>query len=543
MSYVGQSAPIPFGTEGLKTDIPMTTIPPNAAIKANNITLTSSRLEKSKGSTAYNAAPLADAIVSLFDWFPTAPTQRLIALTADGQVWRDTGNSTFSGGTPIVHTPGPLNLGTLDANSHMCAGGAEVQAGNRKLFIFSNGNEQIQVIDGDAATFRDITNPSADWATSDFPTYGLVVNGYFAVLGCSSNPHTLYFSKIDDHETFNGNATDNPLFTVFPGEGDGLVSATVYKGRLFMFKKPYGIYYLETDGSNLPSDWYPKRLSDAFGVGSPHAFCQILDDLVTGNIEGGITSMQATQAFGDIKAGDVLTNALVEEYIRTQIDPSGIKYMHSLYYNEKKKAYFSGRSKSGSPQNRMIVIDAARQTPRITIETKDQPTCLALRKDNNGILRPIYGADDGHVYLLDQPIYNVGGVAYMGEYQTPYIDFSYLDASLASKNKLFDFIEVHYVTAGNWDLNIDVNIDNKFSETVLVPQSGGAVLDQFVLDTDKLAVEFTQIKRLPLHGTGRTISFRFWNNQVNQFFKIEKIVVNFRIGGEQDKGISGVYRV
>lgn len=682
--YTGQMVPIPLGQLGLRTDDPVTSLPPNAAIRANNISFQSSRIEKSKGSAQYNTASFSSAVVAVFDWFPTPSEQRMIALTADGKCWRDTGSGSFNTNTPIA-----TGLGTLTPDAHMVAGGAESANRDRKLFVFT-GTSQIKVLQGDGAALTSIDLPSADWASGNFPTYGLIWQNRLVVIGSSANRHTAYFSTIEDHENFQGTvavpfllnvewdiwhigspnsdqsatlqsggavtilpAVNNegfllqgsrkfdkvtmtisqaqtgspvytysywngsswqaltltstpsytavgtttlqfaiptdwnvgdggitgadatrysirvlattapvtsvrstgfqvesttidvfpPIFNIFPGESDGVVSAGVYKGRLFFFKQPYGIYYIETNGSADYTNWSVERLTDTFGIGSPHGHTQVLDDLLAANSQGGINSLQATQAFGDLKAGDVLANAQVEEFIKSITDPAGIPVSHAIYYQEKKRAMFTMRSSGGLEQDKILVIDVAKQTPRIEFETKDQPTCLALRKDSSNILRPYYGANDGFIYLMERSTYDVAGEAYLGEFQTPYIDFSYLDQTMGGKVKLFDFLEVQFVATGNWSFLVDVYLDNQFSETLTVRQNVGSVLDQFVLDTDTLSQEFAQSVRLPLHGAGRRISFRIYNSTMAQYFKIERFVVNFRLSAEQQKPNSGTYKV
>lgn len=609
MAYNGQAVPIPLGQLGLRTDDPMTSLPPNAAIRCNNISFSTSRLEKSKGSAKYNANTLGSPVVGGFDWFPTPTVQRMIVATADGKLWRDTGTGSFNSNTPIA-----TGLGPLSSSTHLSAGGAEEAGSNRKLFIYT-GNTQIKVLSGDATSVTDIATPALDWASSNFPTFGTIFQGHHVVTGCASAPHTIYFSTVNDHERFNsvtttvtgdittgspviqnvssttninpgdtlsnvnfpagtlvlsvdsaiqvtvdnnasgtaaatslnfinGTPAETPIFTVFPGVGDGIVSMTNYKGLLMFFKRPFGAYFLEQNGSTDPANWSIKEMSNMFGIASPHAAIQVLDDLWAGNAQYGITSLEATNAFGDLKAGDILTRALVEEYIRLQVDPSGFPHMHAIYYNEKKRAYFTANASPGGPQNRIVILDMAKQVPRVSIETKDQPNFLALRKDTTGVQRPWYGANDGFVYLMEQATYNVGNQPYTAEFQTPFIDFSYLDGSLASRNKIFDFLEIQYIATGAWPFYVDVYVDNHFVTTVTYQQQGLGVLDSFILDTDQLSSEFTQKQRRPTPGcTGQRISFRIYNNALNQYFKVERIVVNFRISGEQEKSVSGVFKL
>lgn len=525
MAYVGARIPIALGQMGLRTDDPMTSIPPNAFIKANNISLYNSRVEKSQGSTKYNTTALDGAVVGLLDWFPTPSLQRLMAATTNGSIYRDTGDGTFTAFTPIK-----TGLSSVTTDAHFVTGGSELAGSPKKLFFFT-GSNPVQVLTADGTSFANLANPSADWSTGQ-PSFGIVYQDRMIALGSGNNRHSFYTSTADDHEKFD-DLTDSFVFNVFPGEADGLIGAIVYRGVLMLFKRPYGVYIVDGTQDPSPANWTVQRYSDAFGISSPHGLTQVLGDLFGGNNTGTVTSLQTTNAFGDFTAGDVLTNAQVENYFRQNLNPAGIPFQNAIYYPEKKVAMFTARGLGSSLQDRIIKIDTGRQNLRITQETKDNVNCLALRKDANKIQRPIYGDSLGFVYLMDQSTYNVGGNPYVGEFQTPYMDFSAFDGSLGSVSKLYDFIEIDYVATGAWNFYVDVYVDTVFKETLTVRQSVGGALDTFILDVDRLAGEGTRTIRLPLHGTGRNISFRFYNGSLNQNFIVERFIVEFRTGGEQ----------
>lgn len=530
MAYTGTTIPIPLGQIGLLTDSPMSQIPPNAAIVANNVNINNNRVEKSKGSTKYNSTQLPDGIMGVCDWWPTSSAQRLIAITDGGKIYRDTGDGTFTAGAAIT-----IGLSTITNNVCFVSGGNEAAGNNKKLFIFT-GTNQVVYIDGDGSstTALSAVERAADWA-SNYPTFGIVHANRLWAFGNSNAPHRIYASNPTNHKDFQTTPNGFLTFEVFPGEGDGLYSAAVYKGRLFLFKKPFGVYYIDTsDPSN--SNWTVVKLSDSFGVASPHACVQILDDLVAANNTGSITSLAATNSFGDVKAGDVLTSAQVENHVRDNFDPSGIQLTHAVYYQEKKKAFFTARSTTSGVPDRILVIDVNRTPTRVTIETKDSPHCLALRKDANLVPRPIYGGDDGYVYLMDQDIYAVGTTTpYTGEFQTPFMDFSFVDASLGTKNKTFDFVEVHYVVTGDYSFYIDYYIDNVYVDTLEIEQQAGSTLGTFVLGTDVLGTTLPEKARKRLRGAGESISFKIYNASLNQGFIVEKLSVSFRVAGEEDK--------
>lgn len=635
MGYVGTIATIPLGQLGLITEEAQANIPPNAAIKANNVSLNSGKLEKSPGSSLYTSTALESDIVALHDWWPTPSSQRLIAATANGKIWKDTGDGTWSSaanlGTTEVQkiafsaTPdagsvtfsynsvsasvglavvsgttaaqvqtnlrtiaalanvvvsgtvatgflvrfdgvtgnavalttsantltasavavtltftevfqGGATLGTLTPDAHFVAGGAESSGRNRKLFFFSS-TTQCKVLDGDGSVVGNVRAPAADW-TSNYPTFGIIYQNRLIAFGNSNQRHTLYISTAADHEDFTTTTSgitggDAGFQTVFAGEGDALVSAIVYKGLLILFKKPAGVYVFDwRDTTAAPS---VTKLSDSFGIASPHAALNALDDMFGLTNTNRLISMKASDKLGSLESGDLLKLTKNQQYIRETMNQAGAQYTHAVFYPDRQQALFTMRGYGTTAQNRILVADFAKEQPRLTVETKDSPLCLTTRKDSNLVLRPIYGTSTGYVYTMDSTTRAVGSSAYTGEFQTPYIDFSYLDASLSNKNKLFDFLQVTYIATGNVNLYVDTYIDGNYMQTLTYPQVYGAVLGTFVLDVNRLGEITARSMRKPLKGSGRAISFRFYNSAVNESFKIERIAVSFRVSGEQSK--------
>ena len=170
MGYVGQAINIPLGQQGLLTDLPQTQIPLTALTTANNVRFNAAGISKAPGTTKFNSTALdgGSAIVGLHDWFPTPAAQRLIAATASGSIFRDTGSGDFSAGVAI-----DSSFGSPTTDFMFVEAGNEDSGENRKLFLFSS-THQLSYIDGDAATVTTVTNPAADWGGGNHPTNAIV---------------------------------------------------------------------------------------------------------------------------------------------------------------------------------------------------------------------------------------------------------------------------------------------------------------------------------------------------------------------------------
>jgi len=521
MGYMGNKVSMYLGQMGIMTDLPPGDIPSGALIDAKNITLERGIVQKAPGTLIYNTSHVLDSgIVAMFDWWPSPHLQRLIVATSNGSIYRDIGDRTFTSATPIT-----TGLGVLTPNTIFIEGGLEAQGEDKKLFFFSNGLRQIKVLAGDGLSFSDIADPAADWTSPNFPTIGLVHrNRLWAFM-----EQAAYASDTANHENF---LTNNLIQYIYPGEGGKIMGAYVYKGRLFVFKEGGFVYYLDESDSDS-SNWYWKKLISNFGLASPNGIFQALDDLIVVNDTGTLTSYAATDAFGDIESADLMRNMQMEGFLRNNFSLSGLSEAHAIYYAAKKQAFITYRSSYSNSNDMLWVIDVNKQNPSITYWLKGSPQCLAMRKSSHGISRPIYGSLDGYVHQMDYEDRLEGSASFTGSFQTKHEDFRGVDSNMANQQKHFDFLWLEYIAEGNWTVSVDVFIDGVFRETVSVPmQAQGNYLDEFLLDTDYLAQRVTQSNPVPLHGTGRRISFKIYNSGSNQSFQISSVTVGFRVGSD-----------
>lgn len=525
MAYGGMSATIPLGQLGLMPDAAPPDVATGALIHARNITLNENRVQKAPGSRAFNATALPAGIVGLVDWRPNPVVQRLVVACSDGFLYIDAGvgANSFST-TPLNTTP----LIGLNPNCQFIIAGGETAGRTKKLFFISRGQNQIQVLPSDSSALAPIATPAVDWATGNYPQCGVLHRNHLFVFAGQQ----AYMSDTGDHESFVGG--DSNTQQVWPGEGGDIIAAFVFKGRLFCFKTDSFGYWL--DDSNPNSDlWNWKKITSNFGVSATNAIVEALNDMLSGNDTGTVTSYQATDSLGDVDAGDVLQNALVENFLRGNSSKAGMDVQHGLYYAEKKQVLFTFRSGYLTYNDSLLIIDVNRGTPRITFWKKGAPQCLALRKDSTNVKRPMYGSTDGRVYFMDQEDRKEGSLAYVGEFQTAHMDFRQLDASLANKNKLYDWLAVTYIPEGDHNLECDYYIDGKYIDTITFPmvQYQNPQLDVLELGTDRLAQPTTETSMRKLGGSGRTISFKFRNGGLNESFQVCSITVGFRPTGEK----------
>jgi len=524
MAYAGIKAKVTFGDYGLLTDVSPDKAPPGSLVQAQNICYFNGAVQKAPGALQWNATAVSAGIVGTHYYLPTLVQPRFVVITSDGNIYKGR-DRVF--GAPINRTIASV----LTPNCVFAEGGAEQAANPKKLFMFTGGATLPYVLSGDGTAATTIAGPAVDWtATSTYPKFGLVHRSQlWAFAGQIS-----YASSALNHESFN-NSTTSLTNPVYPGEGGEIRSAFVYKGRMFCYKDGGFVYGLiDTDPSQL--NWYWTKVASNFGIASPNAVTEVLDDMVVGNTYGTLTSYSATLALGSVEAADIIQQAGYDSYMRGFTSKAGVPYEHLLYYGEKKQLFMTVRSTYTTTNDSVLMLDYGRQgmPPRSSIWTKGSPQCLAKYKDVFQIERPMYGSSDGHLYFMDYMDRSEGTAAFTGAFQTQHLDFSYLDPQFASLTKHFDFLAVHYVPTVNATLSCDYYIDGRYIQTINFPlmQYAGPELDVMQLDINRLAAGNEETAVIPIAGTGRTFSAYFYNSGLNQSFQVPAITVYFRPGGD-----------
>lgn len=529
MSYSGIEAKISLGSIGLMTDVAPDATNPAALVDATNVTFFNGKVQKAPGSLQWNATPVDSGIIACHYWEPDTVTYRMIAVTNTGNYYK---------GQDRVFSQIGSGLGVLNPQCVFAEGGQEQGGNPKKLFLFT-GVGLPQVLTADGSSVHPIGTPSPDWKGSNFPQFGVVHRNQLWTFADQIS----YASYSLDHEYF---AADSKVLVnpVFPGEGGNLLGAFDFKGILFCFKDGGFVYQLiDTDPSNV--NWYWKKVASTFGLSAPNAICEVNDDMIAGNATGTLTSYASSLKLGGIEAGDMVQEMQFKSYFRGYVNQAGVRFQHVLHYPEKNLLFATYQNGFFTYNNTLLVMDygltglganSAGGGWRPSFWTKGTPQCLALYKDTNRIRRPMYGDNSGYLNLMDQVDRSEGGAGYTGSFQTIPTDFSWLDMSFSAKEKHFDWLAVHYIPTGAWNLSCDYFIDGRYIDTIqfsmqqyLRPQLG-----TLLLGTDRLGQfvpEETGVRKI--YGSGRTFSAKFYNAGNNQNFQVSAITVGWRPGSEK----------
>lgn len=513
-------APIALGEDGLFGSKNLSRFKPTHLMKARNISYVDGLVSMEGGSVKYNSTAISGAptILGGAEWHPDSVLHRVIVYTSAGTILRDTGAGTFS-----TTMKSGLSTGVLP---FFVAGGSNTASINKKLFIF-NGSNPVQVIDGDATVTRDITSPPADWATSNQPTVGVIHDNRLWGAGNLNAPHRLYYSDASDHENLLTGTSGS--MAVYSGEGDAIVALMSFKGYLIVWKKPVGVYLIDTTSPTV-SNWGVRKLSNKVGTPNAYGPFQIDDEVLFMDVGLNIQAISSISETVDLRSRNISQIAELAPFMRSNINTNQLGFMQSVYYPNSREAHIALAGQGSTVNNRRLVIDFNRlDLPRFRFSDKDNNHSIWLDADINST-ELFSGDGSGFVWKLDQSAKNVDGNPYISEFQTAYTDLSYIDPSYALVNKYGAFLEIIGESLGDWNIYVDVYWDGKKTSSASVNMGAGAALGTFILGTDKLSGGNLMQRKFRIVGGGRMVSLVFRSNIVNSDFAIAKAFLHYQLG-------------
>jgi hypothetical protein len=526
--YEGISARIPLGRRGLTGGRNPMSVDAQSLLQAEGIKYDAEFLSKEDGATLWSPTPIAASsrINALFDWYATQTIQYLMAAGTDGTIWK------FDVNTRVP----TILVGGLATNrvTHIVPGGQETAVKPRKLFFF-NGVNSVQVAEAPAGGVHALGTPAADWTGTNQPTFGVHHNARIFAGGNVNDPDRLYMCDRDNHEDF-ATVGKSASFAIYPGVGTRLVGGVSYAGRLFLFKEPRGVFWLD-DSSLEIANWRIRKLSDGVGLASPWAIAPLEADVMFAAPNGLLYLLSSveqggggsTDTTGGIVPVPVMEGDDLDVWVRNNLEPGQMPFCHLVYHSIRRTVFMTAGRINSAVNNAMIMLDYKRGGVKFSYSYRDRPQSLVLQRQPNGSQVLLSGDDAGQVWMHERSAKNKNLTqAYMGKFQTTHTDFSGVDIALADIRKRAKFLIIHFNPAGAHALAVDILIDGIYTQTVHFPLgSAGGLLNSFVLGTDRLGGDLALSRRRRIRGSGFRYSMIGYNGGLNEDFNVNEIVWQF----------------
>ena len=527
MSYTGHIVELPIGPDGLTGTKNLSLVRPTQLIRSHGTTYENGTIEKEGGASKYNSTAVSGApsIIAGWDWWPNTSTQHMIVMTSAGRIVRDpAGAGTF----PTVLVSGLTATGVVPV---FVEGGKEVAANNPKLFCFT-GKNAVRVLAATGATMTTLASGPLDWTGTNQPKFGFIHEARLMAGGNANDAHRLYYSRTGSHESFTASGAGS--LSIYPGEGEGLVGGMSFKGYAILWKKPKGIYAVDTTDPSV-ANWKVFRVTPAVGMPSPLAAVTIDNDIPFIDANASVQLMSAVQEFGQIAPRSLSQVEGMDSFIRENVALGYVHLIQGIYYAAKREAHFAIARMGNTKNTARLIVDFNRMDlPRFRWSERDTPISLWLRKDSTNIQRPMMGDDAGFIWHLDQAAKNKAGAGYVSEFQIPHLDLSHIDPKFGTMRKTGDFLELVVEPKGSWNLIVDIYWDGALKKTVYFNMGQtGSTLGSFVLDEDVLAGNAVLTKKRRITGSGRRISIVGRNANAGEDYSIKKAYLHFRTTDER----------
>lgn len=347
------------------------------------------------------------------------------------------------------------------------------------------------------------------------------------------NYHTLNFGDLSDDDDLVATYTAYTgagSINIFPGEGEKLVCVFSFAGRVFFWKYPFGIYWID-DSSSDTSEWTCQRMTKAVGMAGPLGLAQTDSDVIFISSGGVPHSLSAVEEFGDVESSAIFSEK-IGGYIRDNLDISSLADAVAIYYPTKRQWQLAFQGEGYAYNNTRLTLDLHdEKNPRYTYSVRDECTAMALMRDDDGIERPVVGDRSGFIRFLDQSNRNKDSSSYTARFETSDIDL--VERGVRRAN--VQYIEVIFRPEGNHDLSVEIYLDGEYKQTVLVNMGSGAggSLGTFVLGTDTLGGGNVKNTRRRITGDCRRIKLVGYNSGLNENFSVSSILVGYTIGNER----------
>jgi len=377
-------------------------------------------------------------------------------------------------------------------------GGKEDSSRPRKLF-YLNGVDPIQVLAGDGSSAAPIAKPAADWGTtqdaSKQPLNGIVHQDSLVIFGNLNDPHRIYWSTPADHEDFQTTAAPAvPYMSIRVASNIGrrLYGAAQYQGVLYLWKHPYGIFYVD----DTPTDrlqWSYRVRSTALGCApSPYAVLAVDDDVIFCDAEGHFHLLSAVASLGGTRDSDITRALGLHTWTQQNVNIGTLNTLVSVYDTATKTAWFGLRSAGASAQtpadNDLVIRWDFSLVPqggplRMTTARMWVPNALCLKHRDFTGRQTVLIAEYGNAWFVEPQTYgrrtnrdfvanadSPRGVA--TRISIPELDYGDVQAGNRAVRKSFRALEM--IAQGTENKNhpvaMTINVDSVYRQTLRYPQ-------------------------------------------------------------------------
>ena len=339
--------------------------------------------------------------------------------------------------------------------------------------------------------------------------------------GVASAPSRLYYSANTDPEDWTGSGSGS--IDLDPNDGDILTGAISHKDMLFVFKGPNkGSIHQITGSSPTGSDGFARRIfSRGLGACWHNAIFQFGDDVGFVSQYGTVHALSATDAYGDFLGASL--SRPINGWIQNHLNYNRLRYISAATDPLIGVVYITMSIDANSTNNVVLAMDY-RGAPNVIRWSKIaayKMGSLATFVSTGNIKRVLGGGNDGYVRNLNIANRSIDGATALSYLvTTPHMNYGN-----PMMMKTISAASVGVAPKGDFSTTFGWKRDSAARQSQTFDQGGGAILGEFLLDTDVLGggSYLDQYMELEEGGEFRSIQYDVRQAGVDEDIEIHSI--------------------
>lgn len=401
------------------------------------------------------------------------PTQNQLSV-AGASIFRSTGNGKWTAvtGTSSFGASGNIRTGITLAGDYAVI-----------------SDETAAPVAYDQAT---LTTPSTGSAWPNFTGSRYHLNRLF-IYGLSTSPSTLQYMAANN--LFDSTGADTGQFTVDRGDGDQLMGVSEpFYGRLYLFKGPRFGSIWELSGST-PATFTLAAVGQGAPVLNPRAIVNTPTDIYWIS-QYGVHSLQTTVKFGNVESA-FLSLPIQRLWRDNLIIRNKFDQVWGFWHPTRNIVGWCVVPTGDTQQRWLLCYNTALSDPKpggrkywsilkfpgfgitagdVVLIPSGWDTLLGTAR--TGLPAPIFGGDNGTVYIGDAATLGDAGAAYTASIRTPTISrFKTKQGEIGeAQEKVFAGLVTYFNPKGNYTANLTVTVDKQANAQTINLQGQGATL-------------------------------------------------------------------
>jgi hypothetical protein len=456
---------------------------------------------KAPGTNRLNASVIeaSQTVTGIYDYWRlgtgTTPTQRRMVHVND-KIYHDGGTGSFASLTT------GLEVGAVPHYSTF----------NDLLIIGSSSSTDVPK-SWDQSTFQNLAGSPPRFSFSVRHQGKQWAAGNWAV------PYRLYYSVTGNPEDWTSAGSGS--IDIDPGDGGRILGIASHRNELWVFKGPYKMSIHRISGS-IPATFSRSTFVDGLSAANQHCIFPMGTDLGFISPRGTIHSLNATDSFGDYSQSYM--NYPILQWCRDNMNQARSAYWQASTDHLRSITLITFPISGYTNNNRCLMLDwrflaQGEPYPRWALWDFGAFASMGYGIDTSNRPRIFAGGYDGYVYRLDQSTRTHNSTSIGYTVRTPFLTYGseYHTKSLSDAS-------VGYAARSTSTVTFGWTRDSNTEQTTTFNQSGGSVLDSFLLGPDSLGgARFTQYFMQELSGDCRSVQYRLNENTNNSDIEVHNI--------------------